>query len=133
MVINKIRQLEATKVKLADLERTVARELRVELAGLPAAYGFGGLRDFLDAVRQASKGGRGRAGRKPAKASGRKPGKPAKGRRRRRAVITDATRAGVKKLVEAGKTGGQIAKALKISLPSVQNIKKALGLVKGRK
>ena len=31
-----------------------------------------------------------------------------------------------------GKTGGEIAKSLGISLPSVQNIKKALGLVKKR-
>ena len=30
------------------------------------------------------------------------------------------------------KTGSQIAKSLSISLPSVQNIKKALGLVKAR-
>ncbi len=52
------------------------------------------------------------------------------GERRKRAVITDETRAEVKRLVEAGKTGAEIAQALGISLPSVQNIKKALGLVK---
>jgi hypothetical protein len=55
-----------------------------------------------------------------------------KAKRRRRAVITDETRSSVKKLVGSGKTGTQIAKALGISLPSVQNIKKALGLVKAR-
>ncbi len=48
-------------------------------------------------------------------------------------MITDDTRAEVKKLVEAEKTGAEIAKALKISLPSVQNIKKALGLVRKQK
>jgi hypothetical protein len=53
-------------------------------------------------------------------------------KRRKRSVITDETRSSVKKLVEGGKTGSQIAKALGISLPSVQNIKKALGLVKPR-
>jgi len=53
-------------------------------------------------------------------------------KRRKRAVITDQTRAEVKKLVESGKTGSQIAKTLGISLPSVQNIKKAIGLVKAR-
>jgi hypothetical protein len=31
-----------------------------------------------------------------------------------------------------GRTGAEIAKAVRISLPSVQNIKKALGLVKAR-
>jgi hypothetical protein len=35
-------------------------------------------------------------------------------------------------MVDSGKTGAQIAEALSISLPSVQNIKKALGLVKER-
>jgi hypothetical protein len=53
-------------------------------------------------------------------------------KRRKRSVITDDTRTSVKKMVEAGKTGSQIAKSLGISLPSVQNIKKALGLVKAR-
>jgi transposase len=43
-----------------------------------------------------------------------------------------ATRARVKKLVQAGKSGSQIAKAVGISLPSVHNIKKALWLVKSR-
>ena len=51
--------------------------------------------------------------------------------RRRRAKITDETRDELKKLVQAGKTGNEIAKTLGISLPSVQNIKKALGLVRG--
>lgn len=53
--------------------------------------------------------------------------------RRRRAKITDAVRTKVRKLVKAGKTGSQVANVLGISLPSVQNIKKALGLVKPAK
>ncbi|MGA7726247.1 MAG: hypothetical protein WCA95_13300 [Opitutaceae bacterium] len=53
-------------------------------------------------------------------------------KRGKRAKITDATRALVKKLVGAGNTGSQIADRVGISLPSVQNIKKELGLVKGR-
>ena len=58
--------------------------------------------------------------------------KGGKGKRRSRAVITDETRAQVKKMVNDGKTGSQIAAELGISLPSVQNIKKAAGLVKKR-
>ena len=77
----------------------------------------------------AGSAGKGRAAAKPAA----QPAAAGAKKRRTRAVITDATRAEVKKLVEAGKSGGAIAKALKISLPSVQNIKKALGLVKPRK
>ena len=49
------------------------------------------------------------------------------------ALITDATRAKVKSLVAAKKTSAQIAAELDISVPSVQNIKKALGLVKARR
>lgn len=49
-----------------------------------------------------------------------------------RVQITDGIRSEVRRLVEAGKTGAQIAKLCGISLPSVQNIKKALGFVKAR-
>jgi hypothetical protein len=122
MVTDKIKQLEAAKARLAQLEKSVAAGLQKELAGLPAAYGFDSVRAFFRAVTAAA-GGRG--GRKAGAAKGAK--------RRKRSVITDATRAQVKKLTEAGKTGAQIAKEVGISLPSVQNIKKALGLVKARK
>ena len=124
MVTKKIKELEAAKARLAGLEKTVAVELRRELAALPGNYGFDGVGSFIKAVKAAAKGG------KPAKAA--KAKQPARKARRRRAVITDATRAAVKKLAGAGKTGAEIAKALKISVPSVQNIKKALGLVKAR-
>jgi hypothetical protein len=124
MVTDKIKLLEATKAKLAKLERAVATHIHRELASLPGKYGFGSVKEFAEAVAVAS--GRGRkAGRGAAKAAAVK--------RRRRAVITDRIRAQVKKRVEAGQTGAAVAKALHISLPSVQNIKKALGLVKVRK
>jgi hypothetical protein len=135
MVTDKIKELEAARAKLASLEQSIADELNKELAGLPAKYGFESVDDFVRAVKGAGGGGgRGRRGRRPAgaaaTASTGKKGGP--GKRRRRAVITDETRAQVKKMVDGGKTGAEIAEALKISLPSVQNIKKALGLVKER-
>lgn len=49
-----------------------------------------------------------------------------------RAKITDEIRTLVRDCVAAGKTGAEIAKLAGISLPSVQNIKKALGYVKDR-
>jgi len=127
MVTKKIKELEATKAKLVQLEKTVAVELRRELGALHGAYGFANVAAFVQAVKAAAKGGR--KARRPAKSAKAPAGKA----KRRRAVITDATRASVKKLAQAGKTGAEIAKALKISLPSVQYIKKALGLVKARK
>jgi hypothetical protein len=127
MVTDKIKQLEAARAKLVSLEQSLASELNKELADLPAKYGFDSVDTFVKAVKAAS--GRPR-GRRPGKAAATaKSGGPRK-KRRTRAVITDETRASVKKLVEAGKTGGEIAKTLGISIPSVQNIKKALGLVK---
>lgn len=126
MVTKQIKELEVTKAKMAALEKAIAKRLSKELASLPAKFGFASLDEFIGAVREAS-GGSSRKGRR---------GRPVKAvdkvKRRKRAVITDETRANVKKLVDAGKTGSQIAKSLNISLPSVQNIKKALGLVKAR-
>src|SRR3954470_12868161 len=130
MVTDKIKELEAARARLASLEQSLTDQLNKELAGLPAKYGFDSVATFVKAVKAAGDGRRGRRGRPPKAASA---GAAAGGRkRRRRAVITDATRASVKKLVGEGKTGSQIAKSLGISLPSVQNIKKALGLVKKR-
>jgi hypothetical protein len=117
MISDKIKQLEATKAKMASLVKAISAELHRELRALPAKYGFDNVQDFIAAVRNAG-GGK---------------GKTARGRKRRtRAVITDAMRAEVKKLATAGKTGAEIAAAVGISVPSVQNIKKAFGLVKAR-
>jgi hypothetical protein len=124
MANNKIQILEAAKAKIAAkiaaLEQTISEHRSKELANLPAKHGYDNLPAFIKALK-ASASGKSIAG----------PGKAKK--RRTRAVITDETRASVKKQVDAGKTGAAIAKALGISLPSVQNIKKALGLVKARK
>jgi hypothetical protein len=134
MVTDKIKELEAARAKLASLEQSIADELNKELAALPAKYGFASVGEFAKAVQAASGGGRrGRPrGRPPASAAKAVAGKKGGRKRRTRAVITDETRAQVKKLVDGGKTGAEIAQTLGISVPSVQNIKKALGLVKSR-
>ena len=121
MITKKIQELAAAKAKLAGLEKAIAAELNQELAALPGQFGFDDVQAFIKAVKAAA-GGKRRGPKAKAATGGKK--------RRTRAVITDATRAQVKKLVEGGKTGSQIAKAVGISLPSVHNIKKALGLVK---
>jgi len=118
MLTKKIAQLAKAKALVSKLEKTIAADLHKELAGLPAAFGFNDTRSFIAALK-ASRG------------TSKKPGRKAK--RRRRAVITDAVRAQVKKFAKAGKTGREIAAKVGISLPSVQGIKKTLGLVKSRK
>jgi len=125
MIINKIKELEATKAKIAGLEKSIAAQIGRELAALPGKYGFDSVSAFIKAVKVVNGKGHDRPAKKAKKIFGSK-------KRHKRSVITDATRAEVKKLVEAGKTGNEIAKAVGISLPSVQNIKKALGLVKKR-
>lgn len=125
MVTKQIKELEATKAKIVALEKSIAKRLHRELGSLHKNYGYESLKDFVKALKAASGSAKAVRRGKPAKGA-------AKAKRRKRAVITDETRASVKKLVESGKTGSQIGKSLGISLPSVQNIKKALGLVKPR-
>jgi hypothetical protein len=131
MISEKLKELQALQAKTAALEQELAEERQKQIASLPAQYGFASADEFIAAVRAAAAGGGKRRGRKAKAAKPAAAAKPAK--RRKRAVITDETRAEVKKMVEAEKTGAEIAKALGISLPSVQNIKKALGLVGKRK
>ena len=122
MAKNNIASLQAAKAKIsakiAQLEKKILAQKQKLLGSLPAKHGFESVQAFIKAVKQAAAGKGSRAGGK---------------KRRKRAVITDATRAAVKKMCEAGNTSAEIAKSLGISLPSVQNIKKALGLVKARK
>jgi hypothetical protein len=124
MLNDKLKKLAAEKARLAKLEQSLEAERLRQLAGLPAEYGFDNLNAFIAALKQVAKSGRGRGKSKAA---------PAKsGQRKARVEITDAIRAKVKGLVAAGKTGNEIATAVGISVPSVHNIKKALGLVKAR-
>jgi hypothetical protein len=122
MVTEKIKAIAEYKSKIEALEAEVAGQLQAELSGLPAKYGFATLKAFFKAVKQA--GGVRAAFAPSAKAGGKK--------RRRRARITPEIRQDIKAAVIAGKTGAEIAKEFKISLPSVQNIKKEFGLVKAR-
>lgn len=125
MLADKIKELAAVKAQAAALEIEISEGLNKTLASLPAQYGFDSVKSFVAAVRRASRTGKRGRGSKSAPKSG----KP----KRTRAKITDEIRATVKKMVEDKKTGSAIAKAVGISIPSVQNIKKALGLVGKRK
>jgi hypothetical protein len=125
MISEDIKELDAARARVTELEKAVAAQMTAELASLPAKYGFADLNGLIAALKAAAG-----VGRKVRKAKATPAAGAAPGPRRKRATITDATRAEVKSMVEAGKTGSEIVAALGISLPSVQNIKKALGLVK---
>ena len=122
MVTDKIKELEKLRAQSAALEAEIGRDSSKELAALPSYYGFPTVAAFIKAVRAAAKGG-GKSHSAPAKAP----------KKRTRAKITDEIKAKVIALANEGKTGAEIVKAVGISLPSVQNIKKAAGLVQARK
>jgi len=132
MLLNKLNQLKAARAKVASLEKSIENKLNRELAALPEKYGFETAAELAEAIIRASGAGSVRGG---GKRRGPKPGKAKAaggGRRRKRAKITDETREQVKKMVAEGKTGAEIAKTVGIALPSVQNIKRAAGLVNQR-
>ena len=101
--------------------------MEAELAALPAQFGFASAQAFADAVVKASASGT----RLARKAGRRKDAVKPKGKRKR-SVVTDELRNQVKQLAEAGQTGAEIKAATGLSLPTIQNIKKAFGLVKAR-
>lgn len=123
LLIDKIQSLQKAKETVASLERSILEERPTALASLPAQYGFDSARAFAKAVIAASQAPRKRS----PKLKGARPKRSGK-----RARITDAMRAEVKEMAIAGKSGSEIAAKVGISLPSVQNIKKALGLTKVR-
>lgn len=111
-----LKQIAAYRNRIATLES----KLHAELSKLPRKFGFSNVEAFIAELRRASGASK---LRKVGKTGGRK----------KRAKITDVTRQKVKALVAAKKTSAAIARQLGISVPTVQNIKKALGLVKARK
>jgi hypothetical protein len=117
-----LKALAVARAKVQQLEQAVVAKRNKALANLHAQHGFDSIDSFIAALKSAAGGRKSKA---KAKASG--------GKRRKRAIITPEVKAKVKSMAEAGKTGSEIAKATGISLPSVQNIKKELGLTKARK
>jgi DNA invertase Pin-like site-specific DNA recombinase len=128
MFNDQLAKIEKAKAEIAAAEAKLSADRVAALAKLPSDFGYDNLNAFVKAVKAAyGKGGKNKPGRK-AKATA----APKAAKKGKRAKITDEVKAQVKALAEAGKTGQEIAKALGISAPSVQNIKKALGMVKAR-
>jgi hypothetical protein len=120
MKSNDYQKLAAYEQEIARLQKSL-QKFNQKLLKLPAKFGFKSVAELIAALKQA-------AGGKVAVATG----GAAKAGKRQRAVITPEIKQQVKAMTTAGKTGAQVAAAVGISLPSVQNIKKELGLVKKR-
>ena len=129
---DQIAELAKAKAKIAQAEAKLASDRVSALAKLPAEYGYSNLNEFIKALKAAAgKAGKGKAKKvkaaKPAKAA-----KAPKAGKRTRAKITPELKQQVITAVQSGQSGAEIAAALGVSLPSVQNIKKEAGLVKAR-
>ena len=123
MVLQKIKELARIEAEVLKLEAQVSLERIAELASLHESYGYDDLKSFIAALKAA--GTKSKPGRKPKVAR-------VKRSKRTRAKITDAIRAEVKASLEQGLSVSTVAKTAGISVASVNNIKKQLGLVKVR-
>ncbi|MBP6506591.1 MAG: helix-turn-helix domain-containing protein [Opitutaceae bacterium] len=120
MTNNILKALAAARAKVSKLEQAIAAKRNRALATLHKEHGFADVGAFIKALKAAASASGGKVS-----AGGKK--------RRKRAVITAETKAAVKALAQDGKTSAEIARTAGISVPSVQNIKKELGLTKARK
>lgn len=130
MISDTQKQIAAAKAKLEALEKKAAAEVSKKLTNLHKTVGYATRADLIAALQglEAPKRGRKPKAASPAK----KAGRPAAKKRAKRTKITDELKASVISAVKAGKKGAAIAKEFGISIPSLQNIKKAAGLTKPR-
>ena len=96
------------------------RKAERKLLSLPETLGFNSIHELIDALRDV-------AGRREKTSIGNK-----NKQRRTRKILTPEIKASVKELVTIGKTAAHIAERVQISIPSVNNIKKELNLVRRR-
>lgn len=115
MPSKKLKELAAYKAKIAALEKEIAAEQTKKLANLHKEVDLESTEALIAALKGLKKA----------------PRKVTKGRAKR-TRITDAIKAEVGKAVKAGTKGAEIAREFGISIPSIQNIKNELGLVKKR-
>ena len=137
MTSNTLKALEATKAKLASLEKKAAAEQRKRIVNLHKEAGFATREDLIAALQElggAPKKRRGRKAKKTARKAAKKAvAKTGAKKRAKRTVITDQLRKNIIAAVKAGEKGTAVAKKFGISIPSLHNIKKAAGLTKSRK
>ncbi len=132
MITDTQKQIAATKAKLEALEKKAAAESAKKLTNLHKDLGFATRADLIAALSSLETGGAKR-GRKPkAAAEAKAPAAKKASKRAKRARITEELKAKVIEAVNAGGKGAAIAKEFGISIPSLQNIKKAAGLTKAR-
>ncbi len=123
MLTPKIQALAQFKAKVEKLERSIKAERRALLARLHEEVGLESRDALIKALREVADPG-------PRRAPKGRPARPAGTAKRRRTTITPELRDAIIAAVKGGATGGAAAARFKVSLPTVQNIKRAAGLTR---
>ena len=126
MLSSKIKELADYKAKIIELEKAVLEERETALSRAHTELGFASRADLIKALRALDKAGPKRARRKGAKPAA----SAEKKSRRKRTTITPELRDSILAAVKEGGTGNAVAKRFGVSLPTVQNIKRAAGLTR---
>jgi len=135
MLKDKLNEIEKHKSKLASLQQALLEDLHSILgyakrsALIQELQGLGGPKRRKTTSRKTKK----TAARKtaPRKAATKKVAAKAT-KRRKRTTITPQLKNDIIAAVKGGATGAAVAKQFGVSVPTVQNIKKAAGLIKKR-
>lgn len=123
MLTTKLQELSQYKAKIAELEKAVLSERQAQLQRLHTELGFETREELIKALRSA--------GTAPVKRAAKKAAPAEKKARRKRTTITPELRANIEAAVRSGATSAAIAKQFDVSVPTVQNIKRAAGLTRG--
>lgn len=116
--------LQAARERVEKLRATVIAERTQLLKKLHVDLGFASRPELVEALRQLDGGRRAMAPSAPTSST------PARSRKRTR--ITPEMRTDIIEAVKAGQAGAAVAEHFGISVQSIQNIKKAAGLVRER-
>jgi hypothetical protein len=125
MLNKKLTELIQYKSKVAELEKEFLSERAAQLQRLHTDMGYATRKELIKALRAVADAPVKRGAKKKAAA-------PAKKAKRTRAKVTDELRAQIVEAVKGGATAAKAAKQFGVSVPTVQNIKKAAGMVKAR-
>jgi type II secretory pathway pseudopilin PulG len=118
-ILDEQNELQKLEQQIAQRKQTIELARRDRLSKLHTELGLGSTIDLINELKRINNGaGVGSTG--AARSGG--------GRRK----VDDAMREKIKSMVNDGKTGKDIAKSLGISVPTVQNVKSDLGLVRSR-
>jgi hypothetical protein len=121
--------LQKAEAQVQQLRKKAANERAEQLKGLHLRFGFGSRTELIEALVGLG-GTRQRGGSQKATTGGERPVAARKGKRAR---LTLEMKAEIVQAIKAGEAGAVIAKRFSVSGQTVQNIKKAAGLVRARK